>query len=157
MTRQLATLFVLLLGCGSSCPEPVAAPAPGHAPAPVERPEGRLPRLAGIVLEPRMHRHAEELAALSLVVRAGDFAAVAEAAAAILAEPRLARPSPAAGATLNDELPARFFALQDDLIGAARAVEAAAAAHDRAALDAAYDALSATCSACHALYRTEDR
>jgi hypothetical protein len=137
----------------------VVLPAACHrnAAPPQERVDSGMPRIAGIVLEPRMRHHADELARLRTAVHTGDFPRAAAAARTILAQPRLARPSPAAGPTLNDELPARFFVLQDRMITATRAVEAAADACDRSALDSAFEALTSTCRSCHALYRSRHR
>jgi hypothetical protein len=141
MSHRLLSLVAVVAACS-----PAASP-------PVDRPAEPMPRLAGVVLEPRMERHADELAALRAAVSAVDFPRAAVAARTILAEPRLARPSPQAGITLNDELPARFFALQDQLIEATREVEAAAEASDRDALEDAFGALTGTCRSCHEVYR----
>lgn len=147
MTRaRSAILLLLLAGCGTT----TTPPPPG------DRVESSIPRIAGIVLEPRMRRHADELAELRGAVRARDFPRVVAAARAILAEPRMARPSPAVGPTLNDELPARFFELQDRLVEATREVAAAAEARDADAVDDAFDSLTSTCRSCHALYRAHE-
>jgi cytochrome c556 len=141
--RCRLSLFAILAAC-----------SPAMAP-PADRAAEPMPRIAGIVLEPRMQRHADELADLRAAVSTVDFPRATAAARAILAEPRLARPSPQAGQTLNDELPSRFFALQDRMIEATREVEAAAGARDREALDDAFDSLASTCRSCHALYRAD--
>jgi hypothetical protein len=145
-------LLLFLVGCCGSAPTPTERTT-HEWPAPPAQAAEPLPRLAGLVLEPRMRRHAAELAALDEAVRASDLRQVAEIARAIVAEPQLAHPAPALAPTLNDELPATFFALQDQLDGAARDVETAALAQDREALETAYTALRSTCDACHALHR----
>lgn len=141
--RVLLPIALALAGCRSSTPPP----------PPAERVVAPMPRITGILLEPRMRRHAAELAALADAVHAVDFPRVAVAARTILAEPRLARPAPELGPTVNDEVPAAFFALQDRLIAATRDVEAAAVASDADALDTAFRDLTGTCQACHDLYR----
>jgi hypothetical protein len=142
MPNPRALVLVLAASCCRSAPPP-----------PAERVASPIPALGGIVLEPRMRRHADELAELRRAVYARDFPRAAAAARTILAEPRLARPSPAAGPTLNDEFPARFFELQDRMLDATREIATAADECEADAVDEAFAELTATCRSCHALYR----
>jgi len=144
--------MLLLAGCASRDPAPPpAAPPPFDSGIVVARREP-LPPLVAELLEPRMRRHADQLLALQAAVISVDHPRVEEAAKALLAEPRLSRPSAAAGETLNDAIPPEFFDLQDQLVSAAHALEIAARARDEARLGEAFALLTATCVACHASY-----
>ena len=113
-----------------------------------------LPWLAGELLTPLMRLHADDLARIRHAIRCSDRDELAEAAHALIAAPRLARPAAGHEDTVNASLPEEFFELQDRMLGAGAALEAAARARDDAAIDGAYRDLQSTCVACHALYRT---
>jgi hypothetical protein len=72
----------------------------------------------------------------------------------ILAQPRMSRPTPGLADTINEWLPERFFALQDQMYGAAEELNKAAAARDDLGTAKAYGRLAETCVTCHSLYLT---
>lgn len=151
LTAVVATTAAVA-ACHRERPPNDAARAP-TAPAVAIARDTPLPHLARQLLAPRMRRHAIEIEALQAAVLSVDRVRVVDAARAILAEPRLARPSTSAGDTLNDALPETFFTYQDDLVAATRAIAAAAADGDDAAMARAYGDLNAACVGCHAVYR----
>ena len=65
---------------------------------------------------------------------------------------RLARP--VAGDELNGLLPARFFALQDELKARSRRLVAASTSRDHAAMADEFGALAKSCVSCHEVYPT---
>lgn len=125
----------------------------------LETEEGRpLPWLAGELLTPLMRLHVDDLALMRAAIAGGDHEGAAAAARSLLAEPRLSRPVEGVPDTVNESLPAEFYDLQDRMLGAARAIERAATAHDDAGVTHAYQDLTSTCTSCHAVYRaTRDR
>jgi cytochrome c556 len=115
-----------------------------------------LPPEVRDLLADRMQRHREEAGRLMTGALFLDYEGVDSAAADIIGEPQLPRPSPNEQDTLNARLPEHFFILQDQLVARARELRSAAASHDGNLLAAAYGALSQTCVACHSAYLHEN-
>jgi cytochrome c556 len=113
---------------------------------------GYLPAAARMLLHAEMQRHGGQMRSLMWSTVTFDFDATAATARAIVAEPRIARPTTHDATQLNSLLPERFFALQDQLRERAAELATAAAAHDRTAIDAAYVQVERTCVACHESY-----
>lgn len=102
------------------------------------------------VLKTKMGQHDLQMKELMTRVVLLDDDGIARAAGEIFDEPSLARPI--LGDELNQLLPERFFALQDDLRNSARLLVIASSHHDRAAVAEDFAALSKTCVACHDVY-----
>jgi cytochrome c556 len=124
--------------------------------APNPRPElvreQPLPPLARRSLRHVMIRHGEDMESLLWAALMLDYDTASVLASDMVAEPRIARPSPGDADTLNVAFPAAFFAYQDRLAAAQRALADAARARDDAALARAYGTLAETCIGCHAVY-----
>ncbi len=111
-----------------------------------------LPLEARALLNKRMQRHGNDMALLMMSVLLLSDDGVSALARNIEREPTLSRVSHADDDTLNAQLPVRFFDLQDDLKTHAHELGAAADAHDRSRVMAAYMAVSQTCVSCHTEY-----
>jgi hypothetical protein len=118
-----------------------------HLPEPA-----RLSTVARAELHTRMMRHGLTMENLTWQVTLLDYDGAKGSAAAIAAEPRLARPLAGDASELNASLPDRFFLLQDELRKQVGEVGAAAARRDGEGLAQAYGALNRTCVACHQAY-----
>jgi len=108
------------------------------------------------MLGERMDRHGEEMMLLLVSVMTLRHEDTELLANEVAAEPRLGRPGPGEKGTINALLPARFFALQDELLERAHAVAAAARAKDNGRIVRAYGQLAETCVSCHSVYLEPD-
>jgi hypothetical protein len=115
-----------------------------------------LPREAREMLGARMDRHGEEMMLLLVSVMTLEHEDTELLAEQVAAEPRLGRPAPGEKGTINALLPARFFALQDELTERAHTIAAAARAKDNGRIVRAYGQLAETCVSCHSVYLTPD-
>jgi cytochrome c556 len=113
---------------------------------------GYLPPTARELLRTRMGRHVEQANQLLVAVLTLDHDAVAANAAEIAAEPKLSRFSGDLNDTVNQRLPERFFALQDELQIRATEVNRSAATGDNQAVARAFGKLTETCVNCHSAY-----
>ena len=109
-----------------------------------------IPEMARQALRTKMVRHGVQMEALVSRVVMLDDDGVARAAGEIFDEPALARP--VAGDELNGLLPARFFALQDELKARSRRLVAASTSRDHAAIADEFGALAKSCVSCHEVY-----
>ena len=109
-----------------------------------------IPAMARQALRTKMVRHGVQMEALVSRVVMLDDDGVARAAGAIFDEPSLARP--VAGDQLNNLLPTRFFALQDEVKARARRLVAASTSRDHAAMADEFAALAKSCVSCHEVY-----
>ncbi len=109
-----------------------------------------IPVMARQALRTKMVRHEVQMRTLVSRVVMLDDDGVARAAGEIFDEPTLARP--VAGDQLNDLLPTRFFALQDELKARARRLVAASTSRDHAAMADEFAALAKSCVSCHEVY-----
>jgi hypothetical protein len=114
-----------------------------------------LPPAVHAVLEKRMERHAAQMGELVSRLVVLDFDGAARVAGALYDEPTIARPL--APDDLNQLLPDRFFALQDELKNQARWLVTAAARRDPARLAEEFGKLTTTCVLCHSVYLHERR
>jgi hypothetical protein len=127
----------LFLRPGSTAREELAEPA-------------SIPAIARQAVRTKMARHEVQMRTLVSRVVMLDDDGVARAAGEIFDEPALARPI--AGDELNGLLPARFFALQDELKARARRLVAASTSRDHAAMADEFAALAKSCVSCHEVY-----
>jgi hypothetical protein len=127
----------LFLRPRSTAQEQLAAPA-------------SIPAIARRTLQTKMARHDAQMRTLVSRVVLLDDDGVARVAGEIFDEPSLARP--VAGDELNGLLPARFFALQDELKAGARRLVTASASRNHAAMADEFAALAKTCISCHDVY-----
>jgi hypothetical protein len=111
-----------------------------------------LPELARNVLRKNMLEHGDNMESLLWTALMLDHQTTELMARQILGQPRMSRPTPAAGETLNDSLPPRFFELQDALYEHAEDLRRAAEARDDMGMARAYGKLAETCVTCHSLY-----
>lgn len=111
-----------------------------------------LPELARSLLRKNMIEHGDNMESLLWSALMLDHQTTEIMARQILGQPRMSRPTPAAGETLNDWLPARFFELQDAMYEHAEELRKAAAARDEQGMARAYGKLAETCVTCHSLY-----
>jgi cytochrome c' len=109
-----------------------------------------IPAIARQILRTKMNRHDMQMRTLMSRVVLLDDDGVARAAGEIFDEPAVARP--VAGDELNGLLPARFFALQDELKSRARRLVAASTNRDHAAMADEFAALARSCVSCHQVY-----
>jgi hypothetical protein len=109
-----------------------------------------IPAVARQALRTKMARHEVQMRTLVSRVVMLDDDGVARAAGEIFDEPALARP--VAGDELNGLLPARFFALQDELKARARRLVAASTSRDHATIADEFAALAKSCVSCHEVY-----
>ena len=109
-----------------------------------------LSAMARQALRTKMVRHGVQMETLVSRVVMLDDDGVARVAGEIFDEPALARP--VAGDELNGLLPARFFALQDELKARARRLVAASTSRDHAAMADEFGALAKSCVSCHEVY-----
>ena len=109
-----------------------------------------LSAMARQALRTKMVRHGVQMETLVSRVVMLDDDGVARVAGEIFDEPALARP--VAGDELNDLLPARFFALQDELKARSRRLVAASTSRDHAAIADEFGALAKSCVSCHEVY-----
>jgi len=114
-----------------------------------------IPEMARQALRTKMARHEVQMRTLVSRVVMLDDDGIARAAGEIFDEPSLARP--VAGDQLNSLLPARFFALQDELKARARQLVAASTLGDHAAMADEFAALAKSCVSCHDVYLHGDR
>jgi hypothetical protein len=130
------------------------APARRIAHEPALPPAARLSDAARAALRTQMHAHARGMMELVSSTTVLDYAGVTASAQRLLAEPRIARPLSDDATELNAALPARFFALQDQLRSNLQSVADAAAARDASRLADAFAATTRTCVHCHDAYLT---
>jgi len=112
--------------------------------------EPAIPAIARQAVRSKMARHEAQMRTLVSRVVMLDDDGVARAAGEIFDEPALARP--VAGDELNGLLPARFFALQDELKARARRLVVASTSRDHAAMADEFAALAKSCVSCHEVY-----
>jgi cytochrome c556 len=111
-----------------------------------------LPELARTSLRKNMIEHGDNMESLLWTALMLDHQTTELMARQILDQPRMSRPTPAAGETLSDWLPPRFFELQDALYEHAEELRRAAQARDDMGMARAYGKLAETCVTCHSLY-----
>ncbi len=111
-----------------------------------------LPELARDLLRMHMIEHGDSMESLLWSALMLDHETTQTVTEHLLGQPRMSRPSAAAGETLNDWLPPRFFDLQDQMYDAAKALQQAARAKDDQGTARAYAKLAETCVTCHSLY-----
>ena len=152
------------LACGlalAACQTPPAAsPAPATASRPAARADRKLPPRQGLsltaraLLNRRMENHGFEMTNLMWATLLLDRSQAADISQSILSEPRLARPIVKDGSELNANLPAAFFALQDQLVDAASALRIVADNPKSSPVELAdaFGRLTNTCVRCHAVY-----
>lgn len=114
--------------------------------------EQPLPELARDLLRKNMIEHGDNMESLLWSALMLDHKTTEIMARQILGQPRMSRPTPAAGETLNDWLPARFFELQDAMYEHAEELRRAAEARDEVGMARAYGKLAETCVTCHSVY-----
>lgn len=163
--RRWHNLVLLsLLGCASaSGPPPMTKttgslpPEASAAPPDADRDERHLSPTARALISKHMQGHGNEMTFLLWSVIFLDYEGVERLSRMIASEPRFARPHPSEGSDVNALLPARYFALQDDLASKARALADLATSKRRnaAALVKAYGALAESCVGCHSVYLFE--
>lgn len=107
---------------------------------------------ARAMLAQKMESHGLGLMRLVADVVLLSYADVETAAHEIADQPGLARPRPDAPDTLNDQLPTRFFDLQDQLRTRASVLADAAKRQNDADMSAAFARVTETCVACHSAY-----
>jgi len=112
----------------------------------------RIPPVLASLLEARMVGHGDDLEWLLANVLMLNRENVEIWATGLAKTPLIARPTGADNDTLNAQLPARFFDLQDDLKKAATDLATAAHGHDDRAMSKAFGRLTETCVACHSVY-----
>jgi hypothetical protein len=126
-------------------------------PSPSIQPElaapSHIPPAMRAVLKTRMARHGEQMRELVARLVVLDHDGAAGVAGAIYDEPTVARPL--VPDELNQLLPERFFALQDELKLQTRKVVAAAARKDAGKLAEEFGTLTKTCVLCHSAYLYE--
>ncbi|HEX8951315.1 MAG TPA: hypothetical protein VF945_05695 [Polyangia bacterium] len=127
---------------------------PSHRIAPDRHlpPPERLSEAARAALTTQMRTHARGMMELVSRVTLLDYDGVGAAAQRVLDEPRVARPLTHDASELNSSLPARFFALQDELRLHLQATQQAAGARDPEALAESFAATTRTCVRCHDAY-----
>lgn len=103
-------------------------------------------------LRPRMQRHGAAMLALTRATSLLDKPEVARSAAAVLADPALARPMTAEAAALQLELPPRFRRFDEELEHETRALMKAAQADDDEGMVAAQSRMAYVCARCHAAF-----
>lgn len=111
-----------------------------------------LPTAVRGLLAERMHRHRDAVGKLTKAALALDYAATAQYADTIASEPLLARPLSDDATEINNQLPAEFFTLQDELARAAKALGAAARDRRSDGVASEFGAMMKTCVACHQVY-----
>jgi hypothetical protein len=166
MVRILPVIYLamVVLGLGAcskkngrddrgSIDSPRAKPAVARERAQLERGEP-LPVLVRSLLRKNMIEHGDNMESLLWTALMLDHETTELMARQILGQPRMSRPTPAAGETLNDSLPPRFFELQDALYEHAEDLRRAAGARDDIGMARAYGKLAETCVTCHSLYLT---
>lgn len=157
MGRVMITLVLVaaVSGCAKNSTQEGAKPEVPAAAA-RERPrlerDEPLPELARDLLRKNMMEHGDDMEALLWAALMLDHPSTEAIARQILAEPRMSRPTPAAGETLNDWLPERFFELQDRMYESAEELQRAAARKDDLGTASAYARLAETCVTCHSVY-----
>jgi cytochrome c556 len=124
---------------------------PGHVRPGLDR-ETPLPALARKLLLDNMWNHGEAMENLLWSALMLDHELTEMNARKMLASPKMSRPVPEAGETLNDHLPMTFFELQDQMYVAAQDLADAANARDDAGSADAYARLAKTCIGCHSVY-----
>jgi hypothetical protein len=164
-TKPMGVRLSLLFGVAMTATACTAArPATGSGPANVfdttvrstSLPEPEFfPPLAREILHRRMNRHGEDMLALVSSILMLNHQVSETLATEIVREPLLGRPTPADPDTLNVQLPARFFGLQDELKDRARSVAQAAQGKHNQKLVQSLGRLIETCVSCHALYLDE--
>ncbi len=153
--RLMGAIVMLasLTGFGDGPSEPPKVQEPPkvartlHLPEPVS-----FPAAARQALGRRMSEHADQLEWVLSAVLMLNYDLAARSATNLADDPKLAPPPPGDLDTLNAALPKRFFVLQAQLSKRARAVAAAAKAHDDVKLSQSVGRLTETCVACHAVY-----
>jgi hypothetical protein len=109
-----------------------------------------IPPAARQVLKSKMARHDSQMRALLSRVVLLDADGIARTAGEIFDEPSLARP--VSGDELNGLLPAKFFALRDELKQQARRLVIASQQRDHAAMADEFATLAKSCITCHQIY-----
>ena len=116
------------------------------------RASAQLSDTARGAVKTQMHAHRAAMLDLVNAVTVLDYESAVSATDKVLAEPRMARPTTNDATELNNALPTRFFALQDELRDELVAVRAAAAARDGDKLADSFGAATRTCVRCHQTY-----
>jgi len=121
-------------------------PSTVHAQAakPTKLPQVMRPGLRGV-----MSRHAEHAAGLTVSVALGAHDQTERHVNELLAEPRPAAPSPDDTSSLNQQLPAKWFALDEDFRLALGKLRDAARARKEEQTLAQLAAVMRACRACH--------
>ena len=109
------------------------------------------------ILKTRMASHARDMGDLVSAIMLLDYDRIAQTGEGIAADVNLSRPISQDATELNSTLPEQFFVRQDELRGGAKALAAAARAHDPNRVAAEYGRLSEGCVRCHADYRPAAR
>jgi hypothetical protein len=115
-------------------------------------PREELPPAVRALLHARMGRHAVVLRGLVEASLRLDHDGIAGAVDALLDEGALARPDPARPDLLNTTVPGRFFDLQDEMREGARALAAASAVRNDAAMATSFALVASSCIRCHAAF-----
>lgn len=152
LSAVFSLAILLFAACSSSNNHEDTAPPPRTSErARLKRAEP-LPKLALDLLRKNMVEHGDNMESLLWSALMLDHQTTELVARQILAQPRMSRPTPAAGQTLNDGLPAQFFDLQDRMYEAAEELRKAAEARDDVGTAQAYAKLAETCVTCHSVY-----
>lgn len=114
----------------------------------------RLSEPARAALRTQMHAHGAGMLELTTEVTLLDYDGAAATAQRILDEPRVARPVGNDATELNAQLPARFFALQDELRLRLQAIANTARTRDAESTAEAMGQTMRTCVRCHDAYLT---
>ena len=134
---------------------PAAAPPVSGAPAAYRStapPREEVPPAVRALLHARMGRHAEVLRRLVEASLRLDHRAIGAAVDALLGEGALARADPTHPDLLNATVPLRFFELQDEMREGARALAAASAVGNDAAVATSFALITSSCIRCHAAF-----
>jgi hypothetical protein len=107
---------------------------------------------ARMLLDQRMERHGEAAMRLAISVVLLEYEESGQVAKMLSEEATLARPKAGELDTLNAQLPARFFELQEELRARAGELADAAAKRNDAAMATAYGKLTSACVSCHSVY-----
>lgn len=158
-----AAVITLCLSCSSSAKKDTSEPAattgsPPPASLDTDSPsrsldrETPLPALVRKLLLDNMWNHGEAMENLLWSALMLDHELTEINARKIVSAPKMSRPAPEAGDTLNDQLPMTFFDLQDQMYDAAGRLADAARARNDADTANAYAQLTRTCISCHSVY-----
>src|SRR5687767_7086340 len=155
--RRASTLAAMCLAV-VACRTPEAAMQRAQVEQTEPRPR-RISAAAREVVWQRMQGHGADMTMLLWALLFLDYDGALEISQSIVEGPRMARPQPGDDTTLNAQIPAEFFDLQDQLAVRAKRLAQVASAreHDPGALARAYGELAETCVRCHSTFLYEDR